>query len=579
MIPGVARTATRAPSERRLRATARYFSVLGDPNRLAVLLELDRGPRTVGELVEATGIPRSRLSNHLACLRHCKFVDAEPEGRSVRYSLAGGDIGELIGDATVAAAARSPSRKLHTDRTGVGVMAETFDLVVIGSGGAAFAAAIRGHELGANVGMVERSTIGGTCVNVGCVPSKALLAAADAAWRSRFPRFAGVPPATGGVDLAALQAQKRHLVGELRQGKYINLATDYAFEMIQGEASFVDGHTVAVGTRQVSARAFVLATGAEPVLPNLDGIGDVDVLTSTTAMELTEIPERLVIVGGGFVGLEQGQLFAHLGAEVTIIGRVAPHAEPELSQHLTEVLTDEGLVMVNDRAVAVEQTAAGIRVTTASGATHTGSHLLVATGRTPRTSALSLDVAGVDTDSIGFIKVDAVQRSTNPAVYAAGDVTGGPQFVYVASAQGAAAAENALTGGDRRVDLTGLPDVIFTNPQLAAAGLTEAQAQAAGHRTDSRVLDLDRVPRALVSHDTRGAIKIVADADTGRILGVHLLAAGAGDVILAGVYAITQAMTIADLASTWTPYLTMGEALRLVAQSFTHDVRKLSCCA
>jgi len=458
-------------------------------------------------------------------------------------------------------------------------MVERFDLIAIGSGGAAFAAAIRAHELGASVAIVERATVGGTCVNVGCVPSKALLAAADAAWHARHPRFAGVPVASGHVDLAAIQAQKGRLVGELRQGKYVNLAAEYGFEIVAGEARFVDERTIDVGGRTLTAAAFVVATGAEPAIPDLAGIGDVEVLTSTSAMELTEMPEHLVIVGGGFVGLEQGQLFARLGAKVTIIGRVTPRAEPELAQRLAGVLTDEGVSLVGERATAVGRVGGGVRVETASGATVSGSHLLAATGRRPRTDALDLAVAGVETDAAGFIKVNAHQRSTNPAVYAAGDVTGGPQFVYVASAQGAAAAENALSDTDHRVDLTGLPDVIFTDPQLAAAGLTEAQARAAGYQTDSRVLELDRVPRALVSHDTRGAVKLVAEAGSGRILGVHLLAAGAGDVILAGVYAITQAMTVTDLASAWTPYLTMGEALRLAAQSFTQDVRKLSCCA
>lgn len=459
------------------------------------------------------------------------------------------------------------------------MMAADADLVVVGSGGAAFAAAIRGHELGARVAMVERATIGGTCVNVGCVPSKSLLAAAREAWHGRHPRFAGLPSTGGELDLRAIQADKQALVGELRQGKYIDLAAEYGFEMITGEARFVDERTVAVADRRISAAAFVVATGAEPAVPRLAGVDRVPVLTSTTAMELDAVPRHLIVVGGGFVGLEQGQLFARLGAAVTIVGRVAPRAEPELAARLTAILTEEGISVVAERAVAIEPMTSGARLTTDAGTVLDGSHVLVATGRQPRTAALQLGAAGVETDAAGFVKVDAHQRSTNPAVFAAGDVTGGPQFVYVASAQGAVAAENALSDAGLRVDMAGLPDVIFTDPQLAKVGLTEAEATAAGYRTDSRVLDLDRVPRALVSHDTRGAIKLVAEEGTGRILGVQMLADGAGDVILAGVYAVTRAMTVDDLASTWAPYLTMGEALRLVAQSFTRDVRKLSCCA
>ena len=458
-------------------------------------------------------------------------------------------------------------------------MTESFDLVVIGSGGGAFSAAIRGHELGASVAMIERATIGGTCVNVGCVPSKALVAAAGEAWHGQHPRFAGLISAPKGVDLAAVQAQKDQLVGELRQGKYISLAAGYGFEMILGEASFVDEATISVAGRRITATGFVVATGADPAVPDLAGIENVEVLTSTTVMELTTVPDHLVVIGGGFVGLEQGQLFARLGAKVTVLGRVAPRAEPELASRLAGVLTDEGVTLVPERAVAVERSATGIVVTTEAGTSITGSHLLAATGRRPRTLALDLEAAGVETDVAGFVNVDDNQCSTNPRVYAAGDVTGGPQFVYVASAQGAAAAEHALNHTGRHVDVAGLPGVIFTDPQLASAGLTEAQATADGYQTDSRVLELDRVPRALVSQDTRGAVKLVAEASSGRILGVHMLAAGAGDAILAGVYAITQGMTVNDLATTWAPYLTMGEAIRLAAQSFTRDVQKLSCCA
>jgi mercuric reductase len=185
----------------------------------------------------------------------------------------------------------------------------------------------------------------------------------------------------------------------------------------------------------------------------------------------------------------------------------------------------------------------------------------------------------VKLDGRGFVHVDANMRTSNPKIFAAGDVTGGPQYVYVAAAQGHAAAANAMGAGTGTVDYRGLPSVIFTDPQLASAGLTEADALAAGHACDCRILGLEDVPRGLVEHDTRGAIKLVAERHTGKILGVHALAAGAGDVILAATYAIKYGMTVADVAETWAPYLTMSEALRLAAQSFTTPVDQLSCCA
>lgn len=314
-------------------------------------------------------------------------------------------------------------------------------------------------------------------------------------------------------------------------------------------------------------------------MPPVPGLAEAGYLTSTTAMEQTTVPNRLVAIGGGFVGLEQSQLFARLGSTVTIVGRLAPRAEPELASRLRKILIDEGLTVVDGRATSVEVRDGVKRVHTDAGTTIEGDAILVATGRAARVAALDLAKADIDVDGNGFITVDEHLRTTNRQVFAVGDVAGGPQFVYVAAAQGHVAAQNALRGGRETVDYSGLPDVVFTDPQLARAGMTEAEALAAGHQCDCRLLGLDNVPRGLVNHDTRGAIKLVADQQTGKVLGVHALADGAGDLILAGVYAIKFGLTVNDLATTWAPYLTMSEALKLVAQSFTTPVDQLSCCA
>jgi mercuric reductase len=454
-----------------------------------------------------------------------------------------------------------------------------FDLVVVGSGGAAFAAAIRATNLGARVALVERGRVGGTCVNVGCIPSKTLLAAADAHHRAARNPFAGVATGAGPVDLAALVSQKDELVAGLRQAKYLDLADDYGFEVIHGTARFAGRDSLEVDGRRWQAGGYVVATGAEPAVPDLPGLAEAGYLTSTTAMELTELPERLVVIGAGFVGLEQSQLFARLGTSVHLVGRLAPHGEPELAAWIARVFTDEGIVLHGARATAVHRTAGGVEVACADGSRCVGDAVLVATGRRARTEGLGLDAAGVERDERGFVVVDGTQLTTNPAVWAAGDVAGGPQFVYVAAAQGTLAADNAVSGAGREMDYVGLPSVTFTTPQLATAGMTEAQALAARYRCECRVVQLDQVPRALVNHDTRGAIKLVVDADTRTVLGVHALADGAGEMMLAGTYAIKHGLTVEDLADTWAPYLTMGEALKLAAQSFNADVKKLSCCA
>lgn len=458
-------------------------------------------------------------------------------------------------------------------------MRHDYDLAIIGSGAAAFAAAIEARRLDARVVMIERTTVGGTCVNIGCVPSKTLLAAAHTYHRAASHPFAGVTTQAGPVDLHAVIAQKNELIADMRQHKYIDLADHYGFEIIHDQARFKDPQTLAVDGRELHAGAYVIATGAAPTIPALPGLNEAGYLTSTTAMEHTSVPERMVTIGGGFVGLEQSQLWARLGAQVTIVGRLAPRAEPELASRLRQILIAEGIGVVNARATAVELRGDTRVVEADNGGAAEADAILVATGRQARVDALDVGAASVELDERGFIKIDDELRTSNAKVFAAGDVSGGPQFVYVAAAQGHLAARNALRGSHDKLDYTGLPDVVFTDPQLAKAGLTEAEALAAGYECDCRLLGLENVPRGLVNHDTRGAIKLVADRRNGKILGVHALAEGAGDLILAGVYAIKFGLTVNDLATTWAPYLTMSEAVRLVAQSFTTPVEELSCCA
>jgi mercuric reductase len=312
-------------------------------------------------------------------------------------------------------------------------------------------------------------------------------------------------------------------------------------------------------------------------VPDLPGLDQIDFLTSTTAMEQQSLPGSMVVLGGGYVGLKQAQLWAHLGVQVTLVGRFAPHAEPEIADVLRGVFADDGIAVVEQRGQAVERTAdGGVLVRTSSGVEAVADRLLVATGRFADTGDLGLDAAGVQTDERGFVTVDDRQRTSNPQVFPAGDVSGAPQYVYVAAQTGRTAAINAL-GGEDGVDYTGLPGVTFTTQQIASAGLTEEQALAAGHDCDCRVLSGPDIPRALANRDTRGALKLVADANTGKVLGVHAALDGAGDVMLAATYAIRAGMTVDDIADTWAPYLTMSEALRIAAGLFRND-KPTSCC-
>lgn len=472
----------------------------------------------------------------------------------------------------------------------VGVVADVegaeYDLAIIGSGSAAFAAAIKATEAGARVVMIEKDTPGGTCVNVGCVPSKALLVAADTHHRAARHDLAGIPQSNGPVDLAAIVAAKDELVDALRQAKYLDLVDDYGFELRQGTASFVDETTIAVDGELLTATNVLIATGASPSMPPIDGLADIDPLTSTTALDLTELPQRLAVIGANAIGLELGQAFARLGSTVTFLDiaqRIAPFEEPEISATLADILTEDGATVVTDAQITSAHRAPDGNVTLAGDLGTLGDSLdvdqvLVATGRRPNTAALNLEAAGVKTDR-GFVVVDDHLRTSNPRVWAAGDVTASPQFVYVSASEGAIVADNAIGGAGRSVDYRSLPRVTFTSPQVAAVGLTEAQATDAGYDVATSVLPLAHVPRAIVNGDTRGVIKLVADTATDRLLGVHVLADGAGEVVQAGVYALMAGMTVTEIAGAFHPYLTMAEGLKLAAQTFDRDVSKLSCCA
>jgi mercuric reductase len=461
-----------------------------------------------------------------------------------------------------------------------------YDLIVLGSGSAAFAAAITAAEAGARVALMEANTVGGTCVNVGCVPSKAMLAPADLYHRAGHHPFAGISTSANSIDLAALIDSKDDLVEELRKEKYLDLADSYGFAICRGRAEFVDAETIECDGTRFTAQIFLVATGASPSAPAIDGLRDAGYLTSTTALDLRETPEELIVIGGNAIGLEMGQLFLHLGSKVTILeamARITPTEEPETSEVLRAVFEEAGATVLTDVRIRSVRHDGERRLVSFSHQgeerTVSADHVLVATGRWPNTDDLHLDRAGVELTERGAVQVDDELRTSNPRVFAAGDVTGHPQFVYVAAYEGAMAVRNALQGHSEKVDFRALPRVTFTSPTFAAAGLTDEQAAQQGIACECRVLPMSAVPRALANRDTRGFVKIVAEAGTGRIVGVSVVADGAGDVIQAAVYAIQFGLTTGQLATTWAPYLTFAEGLKLAAQTFTRDVSKLSCCA
>ena len=461
------------------------------------------------------------------------------------------------------------------------------DLVVVGAGSAGFSAAIAAAEQGARVALIGHGTIGGTCVNLGCVPSKALIRAVGAVHEAgrAARRFAGVESAARIADWAALMAQKEALVAALRQAKYADLLPGYeGITYIEGRARLAPGG-VAVGSRHLRAERIVLATGARPVLPEIPGIRTIGALDSTAALALAHLPRSMLVLGAGYVGAELGQTFARAGVAVTLLcrSRVLPEAEPEISSALAEALREEGMTILDGvRYEHVERQGGEVVLTiTPAGRAETlrAAHLLAATGRTPDTEGLGLAEAGVATSPQGAILVDERMRSSAPGIYAAGDVTGRDPFVYMAAYGARIAARNALNGDSLRYDRSVMPAVVFTDPQVASVGLTEAAAREAGHEVRTSVLPLAHLPRALAARDTRGLIKLVADGRTRRLLGAHLLAPEGADTIQTAAMALRAGLTIEELAETIFPYLTTVEGLKLAAQAFETDVTRLSCCA
>lgn len=461
-----------------------------------------------------------------------------------------------------------------------------YDLAVVGTGGAGMAAAIRGAELGARVALIEGSTVGGTCVNVGCIPSKNLIAAAERYHHARIG-FLGIGGTDPELDWTAVQEEKRALTDELRQAKYLDVIEAYPeIELVRGLARFRDDEHLEVGGRTLRFKAAVVATGSTPWIPPVPGIEDAEPLDSTKAMELESLPSSMVVLGGSAVGLELGQMFHRFGIDVTVVEllpRLLPSEDPEITELLRGRLEEEGLkILTSARAAEVYDGGGEVVVRVEQNGEERelrAARLLAATGRRGRTEALELDAAGVEIDEEGFVRVDGTLRSTNPRIFAAGDVTGGPGFVYVAAAGGRRAAENALDGSDREFDLTALPRVTFTDPRVGAVGLTEEEAREDGHAVAVGRLPSSHLPRALVSREGEGLVKLVSDAGRGRLLGVHAVGAGADELLGEAMLALRLGATVEDLVDTLHPYLTWTEAMKLSAQMVEGDVAKLSCCA
>lgn len=471
-----------------------------------------------------------------------------------------------------------------------------FDLVILGSGSTAFAAALRAQEFGKTSVMTEERTIGGTCVNRGCLPSKNLIEAAKIIYDAANPRYPGIGSAKLSLDFKKIVSQKDEVVRNYRQKKYESLV-DGKIVIEKGHVAFVNEHAIQVDGKRLIGEKILIATGSRPVVPDIPGLKDVpyitsDLLTSDESLELTELPKSLVIIGGGYIALELGQMFHRFGTGVTILERsrqlLAHGYEPEVGRTIAEILQEEGIhILTGVSFDSVEQQRNGIALNIRLGNESrqvTAEKLLVASGRRPNTDLIGIEKAGVSVGSNGEVLVDEYLRTDVPHIFAAGDLvgrqTGSQMATPVGSQDGGIAAHNALSGKQpRKVNHRVVPRGIFVDPQIGIVGMTEKEAIAAGHPCWCNTLQMSLVPRAGAIRDTRGIIKMVADARSGEVLGVSMVGVNASEVIHEAAMAMRFKAGIEDFIELLHIYPTMAEALKIVAISRYKDPAKLSCCA
>ena len=466
-----------------------------------------------------------------------------------------------------------------------------FDLIIIGGGSAAFSAAIKAEGLGLTTLMVNAGLdFGGTCVNVGCVPSKNLIRAAETVRLATHSNFKGIKPKGADIDFAQIIKDKKALVASLQQQKYMDVVSDFEnLTILKGWAEFMDNNTILVDRKdKFTATNIVIATGATTNIPNIEGLNEVGYLTNVTLFDLEEKPESLTIMGAGYIGLEIAMAYNRLGVKVRIIeftDRPLRSQTEDITDVLEAQMKSEGIeILPNFRAFKFEKKGNDtiIHCNCPDGSTTQiieKGNIVVATGTKPNTSKLGLENIGLELTERGHIIVNEKMETNISNIFAAGDVTNTPAFVYTAATEGSAAIQNAFSLSKTILNYSSLPWVVFTDPQIAGAGIDEIEAEKKGIPFEVSKLDLIHVPRALAAQDTRGFIKLIRNTETDKLIGARVIAPEGGELIQQLSMAIKFGITVKDLTESFYPYLTLGEAVKLAAITFGKDVSKLSCCA
>lgn len=463
----------------------------------------------------------------------------------------------------------------------------TFDLIIIGGGAGAFAAAIKANELKAKTLMVNKGLpLGGTCVNVGCVPSKTLLWAGEVIHLAKNHQIPGIDIEVKNFDFATVVAHELDLVAKLRTEKYEKVLSSLEnVTHIEGKARFVSPEEIEVEGQIYRAKKFIIAAGSTATVPPIDGIKEVGFITHIEALQLKQQPKELIVVGAGPLGLEFAQMYARLGTKVTILHRGASifRGEEELTTRLAEILTEEGITIktnVQVKSASKEGDRKVLTYTTGEKEEEVSAdEILLAAGKTPNNQDLGLDKAGVELDEKQAIKVNPNFQTSQSHIYAVGDITNGPlRLEPTAGREGTLATENALKDTQNSIDYTSVPWTIFTDPQLAGVGLTEDQQMEKFGTCMCKTVSFKDVPKAIIMNRTEGLIKMAIHPETKQIMGVHILAPNAGELIAEAMVLVKNKNTIDDVVNSLPMFPTLSESIKIAALSFTTDISKLSCC-
>ena len=449
-----------------------------------------------------------------------------------------------------------------------------YDAIVIGAGQAGGPLSTALAQAGKKTAIIERIHVGGTCINEGCTPTKTMVASARVAYLTRRGANYGVHTGPISIDMTVVRKRKRDIVDSFRNGSQRRIEGTEGVDLLMGEAHFTGPKTLEVRladgeTRQLTAETIFINAGARPSKPTLRGLDTVPILDSTSIMELDIVPEHLLVLGGGYVGLEFGQMFRRFGSQVTIIQRgprLLAREDDDVADQVADILREDGLeILLETTPLHVEQVGDGkiqLTVKTPTGErTLTGSHLLIAAGRTPNTDWLNLPVTGVITDKHSFIQVDDRLETNIPGIYALGDIKGGPAFTHISYDDFRIIRTNLLENGNATIAERLVPYTVFIDPQLGRVGLSEAEARAKGYHIKVAKMPMNYVARALEVDESRGFMKVIVDASTSQILGCAVLGIEGGEIMAMLQIAMMGKLPYTVLQNAVFAHPTLAEAL------------------